>query len=58
MPKKKVRRVYLYRTIIFVAFISLLPVAVIAILTNFSITKAINTELINLTANTIESVID
>lgn len=61
---KRVRKRYLYRTLLFVAMISLLPVAVIGIMTNLKITTAINTELVEadsqilgLTANTVESVV-
>lgn len=60
----KVRKRYLYRTLLFVAMISLSPVAVIGIMTNLKITKAINTELVEadsqilgLTSNTVESLV-
>jgi len=61
---RKIGKGYLVRTVIFVALISLVPVAAVGILTNSRITKAINHELVaaneqilRLTTNTIESVI-
>lgn len=60
----RVRKRYLYRTLLFVALISLSPVAMIGIMTNLKITKAINQELVeadnqllSLTVKTVESIL-
>jgi AraC-like DNA-binding protein len=59
-----IKHKYFYKTIFFILLISLLPVAVIGILTNYSMTKVMNAELVQantriltLTMNTVESII-